>query len=203
MQRAAEVNRLSVEADVRIVASGGGGNGYFPKSEVAFNLVSEFPVWPDEFEYKGIELRFLRRPGLRFDDRGLPLDRAFVLRDLAGRALGDLRYATRQPESFSWRVESDLVCDRPFTYVGLSAERFEFTLETLDQSDRGWGVERKSVHCESCNAAYSSGGGELSTTCPFCGSNRVVSHIALHDFIRPGYLIPFTVDDDRSKLLAK
>jgi predicted RNA-binding Zn-ribbon protein involved in translation (DUF1610 family) len=78
--------------------------------------------------------------------------------------------------------------------VGLSAERFEFTLQALDQSERGWGVERKAVHCESCNALFSAGEGELSTTCPFCGSNRVVGHAALHDFIRPGHLIPFVVD---------
>jgi Zn finger protein HypA/HybF involved in hydrogenase expression len=87
--------------------------------------------------------------------------------------------------------------------VGLSAERFEFTLQALDQSERGWGVERRSIQCESCNAVFTVGGGELSTTCPFCGSNRVASHTALHDFIRPGYIVPFTVGDDRCQALVK
>ena len=83
--------------------------------------------------------------------------------------------------------------------VGLSADRFEFTLQTLDQSERGWGVERRSIQCESCNAVFSSGEGELSTTCPFCGSNRVSSQAALHDFVRPGFLIPFTVDREQCR----
>ena len=54
--------------------------------------------------------------------------------------------------------------------VGLSAGRFEFTLETLDQSERGWGIERRSIQCASCNAVYSGREGDLSTTCPFCGT---------------------------------
>jgi predicted RNA-binding Zn-ribbon protein involved in translation (DUF1610 family) len=78
--------------------------------------------------------------------------------------------------------------------VGLAADRFEFTLETLDQAEKGWGVERRVVHCESCNAEFSTDGQTLSTTCPFCGSNRVVARAAVHEFIRPGYLIPFSVD---------
>ena len=87
--------------------------------------------------------------------------------------------------------------------AGLSAERFEFTLKTLDQSERGWGVERKSIQCESCNAVLSARAGELSTTCPFCGSNRVVGHTALHDSIRPGYLVPSTVDEQRCTTVVK
>jgi Zn finger protein HypA/HybF involved in hydrogenase expression len=83
--------------------------------------------------------------------------------------------------------------------VGLAADRFEFTLEALDQSEKGWGVERQSIHCEACNAMFSAGGGALSTTCPFCGSNRVVTRSAMHDFIRPGYLIPFTVDEEQCR----
>ncbi|HUT20330.1 MAG TPA: hypothetical protein VM366_14335 [Anaerolineae bacterium] len=78
--------------------------------------------------------------------------------------------------------------------VGLSADRFEFTLGTLGESERGWGIARRSIQCASCNAVFSSSEGELSTTCPFCGSNRVSTQAALHDTIRPGYLIPFSVE---------
>lgn len=81
--------------------------------------------------------------------------------------------------------------------VGLSADRFEFTLETLDESERGWGIARRAIQCASCNAVFTSGEGELSTTCPFCGSNRVSTQAALHDTIRPGYLIPFSVERDQ------
>lgn len=80
--------------------------------------------------------------------------------------------------------------------VGLSAERFEFTLETLDRSEKGWGVERKAIQCEACQALFNAQEGQLSTICPFCGSPRVVGREAMHEFIRPGYLIPFTVDAD-------
>ncbi len=79
--------------------------------------------------------------------------------------------------------------------VGLSAERFEFTLEALDRSEKGWGVERKAIRCEACQAVFNVEGSNLSSTCPFCGSNRVVGHQEMHDFIRPGYIIPFSVDD--------
>jgi DNA-directed RNA polymerase subunit RPC12/RpoP len=78
--------------------------------------------------------------------------------------------------------------------VGLSADRFEFTLEALGESERGWGIARRSIQCASCNAVFTSGEGELSTTCPFCGSNRVSTQAGMHDFIRPGDLIPFSVE---------
>jgi DNA-directed RNA polymerase subunit RPC12/RpoP len=87
--------------------------------------------------------------------------------------------------------------------VGLSAQRFEFTLETLDHSERGWGIERRSIQCASCNAVFSSGEGELSTTCPFCGSNRVSSQAALPDFIRPGFVVPFGVNVEQCQASVK
>jgi predicted RNA-binding Zn-ribbon protein involved in translation (DUF1610 family) len=86
--------------------------------------------------------------------------------------------------------------------VGLAATRFEFTLDTLDQSEKGWGAERQAIQCEACNAVFSVGGGELSTTCPFCGSNRVATRATGHDFIRPGYLVPFTVDGERCRVVV-
>jgi hypothetical protein len=87
--------------------------------------------------------------------------------------------------------------------VGLSAERFEFTLQTLGASEKGWGTERQEIHCQACQALYTQGGGELSTTCPFCGSNRVAGQAALHEHIRPGYLIPFVVDAERCRAEAR
>jgi hypothetical protein len=50
---------------------------------------------------------------------------------------------------------------------------------------------------------FSTGGGTLSTTCPFCGSNRVAGQAALHDFVRPGYLIPFSVDENQCRTAVK
>jgi Zn finger protein HypA/HybF involved in hydrogenase expression len=87
--------------------------------------------------------------------------------------------------------------------VGLAAERFEFTLQALDGSERGWGIERRQVQCEACNALYSVDEGGLSATCPFCGSNRVAGLASLHDFVRPSTMIPFTVDDKRCSALVR
>ncbi|MBN1584225.1 MAG: hypothetical protein JXA89_26180 [Anaerolineae bacterium] len=90
--------------------------------------------------------------------------------------------------------------------VGLSADSFEFTLEALDRSEKGWGTkddERREIHCESCNAVFNAESGALSTTCPFCNSNRVAGYAAMHDFIRPGYLVPFAVDETQCKEAVK
>jgi ribosomal protein S27AE/predicted heme/steroid binding protein len=79
--------------------------------------------------------------------------------------------------------------------VGRQAEQAEFTVETLDQAARGWGQTRREMHCESCGADLSLAPGELTTTCPFCASHRVVAREETHKtMLRPGHLIPFLVD---------
>jgi DNA-directed RNA polymerase subunit RPC12/RpoP len=86
--------------------------------------------------------------------------------------------------------------------VGRTADEFEFTLETISQSDRGWGGERQVLHCESCGAALSIPAGTMSTTCPFCASNQVNLTASLEDSLRPRFLIPFKVKPDQNKRLA-
>ena len=75
--------------------------------------------------------------------------------------------------------------------VGKHAEEFEFTLETLQKSEQGWGVARQELHCDSCGANLSIEPGALTTTCPFCASNRVNIRQAPDDVLRPRFLIPF------------
>ena len=57
--------------------------------------------------------------------------------------------------------------------VGKGADEFEFTLDTVSQSKRGWGIERQVLHCESCGGELSLGPGDITSTCPFCASNQV------------------------------
>ncbi len=45
--------------------------------------------------------------------------------------------------------------------------------------------------------------GRLTSTCPFCGSNQVLQQDAPDDHLRPRFLIPFAVDADRCRAIAR
>ncbi|HEY3416735.1 MAG TPA: TFIIB-type zinc ribbon-containing protein, partial [Armatimonadota bacterium] len=88
--------------------------------------------------------------------------------------------------------------------VGRQAKEGEFTLETLAVAAapaaaaaspvRGWGTERRELHCDACGADLSLGPTDITTVCPFCGSNHVVNRQPAAEGLRPGFLIPFKVD---------
>jgi len=84
--------------------------------------------------------------------------------------------------------------DRRPDAVGRDADEREFTLDSLVLAERGWGTERTELHCQSCGADISVAASDLSSTCPFCASNRVVARIATQEIIRPRFLIPFTLE---------
>ncbi len=86
--------------------------------------------------------------------------------------------------------------------VGRQAEVAEFTLETLEREARGWGQERRELHCEACGASLSVAPNDLSTTCPFCASNRVVARTTTDEGLRPRFLIPFKLQLDACHKLA-
>ncbi len=87
--------------------------------------------------------------------------------------------------------------------VGREAAEFEFTVDTLNSALRGWGVTRRDLNCENCGATTSVGPTELSTTCPFCGSNRVAARAAVPDAFRPRFLIPFQIERAQCQTLAR
>jgi len=87
--------------------------------------------------------------------------------------------------------------------VGKTADEFEFTLETISQSTRGWGTKRQVLNCESCGGQLSIPEGSLSTTCPFCASNKVNVTTSLEESLRPRFLIPFKVKPEQTLKLAK
>ena len=78
--------------------------------------------------------------------------------------------------------------------VGKGAEEFEFTVETMVAAAHGWGTSRQVLQCQQCSAHTTLPQGQLTHTCPFCGSNRVVQQPAAQDNLRPRFLLPFEVD---------
>lgn len=87
--------------------------------------------------------------------------------------------------------------------VGRRAQEFEFTMETWNQAEQGWGVARRELHCESCGANLTLPEGALTITCPFCASNEVNVHEAPSDVLRPRFLIPFKIQPESIRSRAK
>jgi predicted RNA-binding Zn-ribbon protein involved in translation (DUF1610 family) len=81
--------------------------------------------------------------------------------------------------------------------VGQAAAEFEFTLETMERAQYGWGEDRRELVCESCGAVVTVAPAALTDTCAFCGSNRVLARDIAGDVLRPTALIPFVVDKER------
>ena len=78
--------------------------------------------------------------------------------------------------------------------VGKHAEEFEFTVETMAAAAHGWGTARQVLHCQQCGASTTLPPGQLTHTCPFCGSNQVLQQAAAQDNLRPRFLLPFQID---------
>ena len=87
--------------------------------------------------------------------------------------------------------------------LGRVADEFEFTLETVSQANRGWGIKRQVLHCDACGAELSQPEGAISTSCPFCASNQVNLTISQEKFLQPRFLIPFKITLDQSRELAR
>jgi DNA-directed RNA polymerase subunit RPC12/RpoP len=87
--------------------------------------------------------------------------------------------------------------------VGRRANEFEFTLETLSQAERGWGVARQELHCDNCGADLALTEGALTATCPFCASHKVNLRTADMDHLRPRFLAPFKVLPEGARSAAR
>ena len=86
--------------------------------------------------------------------------------------------------------------------LGQSADEFEFTLETISQSLHGWGTKRQILQCESCGGKLSIPDGTISTSCPFCSSNKVNLLTSPEESLRPRFLIPFKITLEKIHPLA-
>jgi DNA-directed RNA polymerase subunit RPC12/RpoP len=87
--------------------------------------------------------------------------------------------------------------------LGRVADEFEFTLETVSQANRGWGIKRQVLHCNACGGELSLPEGGISTSCPFCASNQVNLTTSLDEFLQPRFLIPFKISLEQSRQSAK
>jgi ribosomal protein S27AE len=87
--------------------------------------------------------------------------------------------------------------------VGKGAEEFEFTVETLERAAHGWGEVRKELQCQGCSAYTSVPPDMLTHSCPFCGSNKVIQRHAPQDVLRPRFMIPFKVENERCRQIVK
>ncbi len=87
--------------------------------------------------------------------------------------------------------------------VGRAAEQFEFTVETMARAAQGWGIVRKELNCQNCGAATSLPDDSLSAMCPFCGSNKVIQHLAPQDLLRPRFVLPFKITDAECTKIAR
>jgi DNA-directed RNA polymerase subunit RPC12/RpoP len=80
--------------------------------------------------------------------------------------------------------------------VGRMAREFEFTVETIEKAEQGWGESKLELHCDACGADMIIPEQVLAVTCPFCTSNRVNIRPAPSDQLQPLFLIPFQVRPD-------
>ncbi len=81
-------------------------------------------------------------------------------------------------------------------------EQHEFTVETVEKAARGWAIARKDLECQNCGAVVSIPVEELTHTCSFCGSNKVIQRQASEEILRPKSLIPFSVTPKQSQEIA-
>jgi hypothetical protein len=87
--------------------------------------------------------------------------------------------------------------------AGKGAEAFEFTVETMHRAAQGWGVDRRELACENCGAVTTLPPGDLTHTCPFCASNKVIQRQAHQDVLRPRFLVPFDIKPEATSQLAR
>lgn len=66
------------------------------------------------------------------------------------------------------------------------------------KEDNNWTAETKIVHCDNCGADNVLNAGEMSVTCPFCGSNHTIT-INQVAGIKPHRIIPFKIPNQNIK----
>jgi predicted RNA-binding Zn-ribbon protein involved in translation (DUF1610 family) len=69
--------------------------------------------------------------------------------------------------------------------------------------EMGYGGDKRSIKCKSCGAVNTVDAKVVSTECPFCGSNQVVSQEEVAQVIKPESLLPFKVDQAKAIALFR
>lgn len=82
-----------------------------------------------------------------------------------------------------------------------SAQELNY-FEAENVENCNWGVEKKTVLCQACGAESVYDALEISSVCPFCGSNQVME-AADQKTMAPGGVVPFQVTDENASRLFK
>ena len=71
-----------------------------------------------------------------------------------------------------------------------------------DSDVSGDDKKRHEIVCNSCGATLIADENTMSTMCPFCGSPALITRRMMREF-KPDYIIPFKIDKDQAKDIAK
>ena len=71
-----------------------------------------------------------------------------------------------------------------------------------DSDVSGDDKKRHEIVCNSCGATLIADENTMSTMCPFCGSPALITRRMTREF-KPDYIIPFKIDKDQAKDIAK
>src|SRR5882672_10413364 len=76
-------------------------------------------------------------------------------------------------------------------------------LRNLSADRRGWKAEKISVKCQSCQAISVFDPARVAQRCDFCGSAQLVPYEQVKDAFSPESLLPFAVDESRTRDLVR
>ena len=96
-----------------------------------------------------------------------------------------------------------LYCEHCGTEKAIEADRSEeIAFEHLLANNHDWAQESYVFRCENCGARGVVPTGEITTTCPYCGTSNIVQDDELPT-IRPNALVPFAVGKDQARTNVK
>ncbi len=81
----------------------------------------------------------------------------------------------------------------PASGGAIQENELAIALRSIDDSQRGWETEKKSVKCQSCQAISVFDPSRVSQRCDFCGSSALVPYEQTRAPIRPESLLEFKV----------
>jgi DNA-directed RNA polymerase subunit RPC12/RpoP len=76
-------------------------------------------------------------------------------------------------------------------------------LRDIPDSQRGWGVAKVSVKCQSCHAISVFDPARVGQRCEFCGSAQLVPYEQVKDAFSPESLLPFAIEEPRARELVR
>ena len=82
--------------------------------------------------------------------------------------------------------------------LGISKEHDYMGDDDMSEEDK----MRHEIVCNSCGATLIADENTMSTMCPFCGSPALITRRMTREF-KPDYIIPFKIDKDQAKTIAK